>query len=216
MRSARVSTARGGGIAARRPVDGVRSLVHWLAVLRMRRLVLVGVLALRRGIAARQIDVDPSFVLLRVLLQSQLPAQSLYAGLDLLDVAWRVVALADNDVQVSLAVALGVADPLLEDLLGFFDELPVQIDGVGFDLADGVVLAEDELGGLLVVLVGLGGVGFGLQRHLVGLGAIAALVGLAGFASEVAVLVLLFAGEVTQAVIFLLRIGGLAIVVEGW
>lgn len=49
-----------------------------------------------------------------------------------------------------------------------------------------------------------------------GFGAIAALVGLAGFASEVAVLVLLFAGEVTQAVIFLLGIGGLTIVVEGW
>ena len=49
-----------------------------------------------------------------------------------------------------------------------------------------------------------------------GFGAIAALVGLAGFAGEVAVLVLLFAGEVTQAVIFLLGIGGLAIVVEGW
>jgi hypothetical protein len=36
-----------------------------------------------------------------------------------------VVALADNDVQVSLAARLGIADPSLQDVLGFLDELTV-------------------------------------------------------------------------------------------
>jgi hypothetical protein len=63
-----------------------------------------------------------------------------------------MIPLADNDVQVRLAGALGVADALLEDVLGLLDELAVQVDGVLGDPAGRVVLAEDELGRLLVVL----------------------------------------------------------------
>jgi hypothetical protein len=40
----------------------------------------------------------------------------------------------------------------------------VKIDGVAVHFADGVVFAEDELGGLLVVLVGFGGVRLALLR----------------------------------------------------
>ena len=115
-----------------------------------------------------------------------------------------MVSLADDHVEVRLAVLLGVADALLEDLLGLFDELAVQIDGVAVDFADGVVLAENELGGLLVVLVGFGGVRFALLRELFRPGAVAALVGLLGLRSEVLVLALLFTSEVAEAVVFLL------------
>jgi hypothetical protein len=55
-------------------------------------------------------------------------------------------------MQVRLPRGLGVADALLEDVLGLLDELAVQVDGVVGDAAGGVVLAEDELGRLLVVL----------------------------------------------------------------
>jgi len=126
-----------------------------------------------------------------------------------------VVSLADDHVEVRLAVLLGVADALLEDLLGLFDELAVQVDGVAVDFADGVVLAEDELGGLLVVLVGFGCVRLALLRQLFRLGAVAALVGLLRARGEVLVLALLFTSEVAEAVVFALGIT-VGSVVEGW
>jgi hypothetical protein len=117
-----------------------------------------------------------------------------------------VVSLADDHVQVRLAVLLGVANALLEDLLGLFDELAVKINGVAVDFADGVVFAEDELGGLLVVLVGFGGVRLALLRQLFRASAIAALVGLLRLRGEVLVLALLFTSEVAEAVVFLFGI----------
>jgi hypothetical protein len=143
---------------------------------------------------------------LSVVLQAEFAADLLDARLNLLHVVHRVVSLADDHVQVRLAVLLGVANALLENLLGFFDELAVQVDGVAVDFADGVVLAEDELRGLLVVLVGFGGVRLALLRQLFRTGAIAALVGLLGLRSEVLVLALLFTSEVAEAVVFLLGI----------
>jgi hypothetical protein len=189
---------------------GVRGSVVRLAVLRMLRLVLVAVVEvrhLRRSIAGGlQLNVHATLVVLSVVLQSEFAADLLDARLDLLHVVHRVVSLADDHVQVRLAVLLGVADALLEDLLGLLDELAVQVDGVAVDFADGVVLAEDELGGLLVVLVGFGGVRLALLRQLFRPGAVAALVGLLGLRSEMLVLTLLFTSEVTEAVIFLFGI----------
>jgi hypothetical protein len=101
---------------------------------------------------ASQVDIDAALVLLGGIVKPQLLAQTLDAGLDLLHVARRVVPLADNDMQVILTGALGVADALLEDILGLLDELAVQVNGVLGDATGCVVLAEDELGGLLVVL----------------------------------------------------------------
>lgn len=66
-----------------------------------------------------------------------------------------VVAFAHNHMKVSLAGALCVANPLLENFFCLFDELPVQINGVACDFSYGIVLAEDVLRGLFVVLVGL-------------------------------------------------------------
>ena len=93
-----------------------------------------------------------------------------------------VVALANDDVQMRLPGLLGVADALLEDLLGLLDELAVQVDGVGVDAADGVVFAENVLGRLFVVVVCFGG------------GAVAALVGLLGARGQRLVLRLFVAG----------------------
>ena len=126
-----------------------------------------------------------------------------------------MVSLADDHVEVRLAILLGIANALLEDLLGFFDKLAVQVDGVAVDFADGVVLAEDELGGLLVVFVGFGCVRLALLRQLFRLGAVAALVGLLRARGEVLVLALLFASEVAEAVVFALGIT-VGSVVEGW
>jgi hypothetical protein len=188
----------------------VRSSVVRLAVLRVLRLVLVAVVEvrhLRRSVAGRlQLDVHATLVVLSVVLQAEFAANLLDARLDLLHVVHGVVSLADDHVQVRLAVLLGVANALLEDLLGLFDELAVKINGVAVDFADGVVFAEDELGGLLVVLVGFGGVRLALLRQLFRASAIAALVGLLRLRGEVLVLALLFTSEVAEAVVFLFGI----------
>jgi hypothetical protein len=134
----------------------------------------------RRGAAALEVDVDAAGVLLGRVLEAELLADALDAGLDLLDVVGRVVALADNDVQVRLAVLLGVADALLENVLGLLDKLAVQVNGIIGDAARRVVLPKDVVRRLLVVLVHLGRVPLALVAQLLGLGAVAALVGLVG------------------------------------
>ncbi|KAL9036654.1 MAG: hypothetical protein Q9180_004174 [Flavoplaca navasiana] len=50
-------------------------------------------------------------------------------------------------------VGSGISDPLLENILGLLNELTVQIDGVAFNPPRGIVLAKDEVRGLLVVLI---------------------------------------------------------------
>lgn len=109
----------------------------------------------RRGhaadLAALEVDVDAARVVLGRVVQAQLAADLLDAGLDLLDVARAVVALADDDVQVCLPPRARVPDPRLEDVLGLLDELPVQVDGVVGHPPRRVVLPENVLGRLLVV-----------------------------------------------------------------
>ena len=61
--------------------------------------------------------------------------------------------MSDLHVEVSLACGLSVSDALLENILGFFDELAVQINGVSIDPADGIIFPEDVVGRLFVVLV---------------------------------------------------------------
>ena len=199
----------------------VRSRMMRLSILRMLRLVLLAVVEvrhLRRRTsmpALSQIDINATLILLGVVLQSQFPADLFDLGLDLLHVPNAVVAFADDDVQMSLARLLRVADALFEDLFGFFDELAVQVDGVRVDAADGVVFAENVLRGLFVQFVCFGGVGFALQREVVGGAAVAALVGLLGAGGEGLVLGLFVAGGVAEAVVFTFRVVGGG-VVEGW
>jgi hypothetical protein len=198
---------------------GVGSSMMRLAVLRMLRLVLLVVVELRhlrRSVASGlQFDVHATFVVLGVVLQSKFAADLLHARLDLLHMVDGVVSLADDHVEVRLAVLLGVADALLEDLLGLFDKLAVQVDGVARDFAYGVVFAEDEFGGLFVVLIGFGCVRLALLRQLFRLAAVAALVGMLRLRGEMLVLALLFASKIAEAIVFALRILRRA-VVEGW
>lgn len=142
----------------------VRGLVVRLAVVAMLWLVVLLVVVTRHllPMAASEVDEQPSFIVLRVVLQAQLAAYLLYARLDLLDVVWAVVSFADDDVKVRLAGRLCVSDSLFDDFLCFFHVLAVQIDGVASDFSYSVVLAEDELGSLLVYSVGLGSVSLGL------------------------------------------------------
>lgn len=106
----------------------------------------------RRGdVSARQIYIDPTSVFLGCEVEAHLVADLLDTGLELLHAARRVVALAHNDVQVRLPTCTGIPDARLEDVLGLFDELPMQVDGVGRHAARRVILAEDELGRLPVV-----------------------------------------------------------------
>lgn len=56
-----------------------------------------------------------------------------------------MVAPAHDDMQVSLAPGLSIADTRLKDVFGLLNELAVEIDGVAGDTPFGVVLAEDEL-----------------------------------------------------------------------
>lgn len=127
---------------------------------------------------ARQVNVYAALVLFGGAVQAELLAEALDGGLDLLDVADRVVPLADDDVQVALATGLGVADARLEDALGLLHELAVQVDGVLGHVARRVVLAEDVLGRLLVVRVTLRLVLLALVGQGLGAGAVAMLVGL--------------------------------------
>ena len=56
-------------------------------------------------------------------------------------------------MEVRLSCALCIFYSLLDDRLGLFDELTVQVDSVPVYLSDRIVLAEDELGRLSVVFI---------------------------------------------------------------
>lgn len=135
-----------------------------------------GVVAACPASSASQVDVDAALVLLGGVVEAELAAEALDAGLELLHAAGRVVALADDDVQMGLACGLGVADARLEDLPGLVDVLAVQVDGVVGDAARRVVLAEDELGRPPVVLGLPPLVPLALLRERLGLGAVAAFI----------------------------------------
>lgn len=74
-----------------------------------------------------------------------------------------MLPLPHDDVKVTLAPGLCVADARLQDRLCLVDELAVQVDGVGGDAVDAVVLAEDVGGGLGVVGGGGGLVAFAFE-----------------------------------------------------
>ena len=130
--------------------------------------------------AARQIDIDAPLVLLRRILQPHLATHLLHARRDLAHAARRVVALADDDVQVRLPPGLRVADARLQDVLRFFDVQPVQVDGVGCHAVGVVAFPENELRCLLVEGVPLRFVLLAEVGEVLGFGAVAAFVGLVG------------------------------------
>ena len=129
-------------------------------------------------LSAGEVDVEAALVLLDGVVDAHVAAHGLDGRADLAHVADAVVALADDDVQVGLAAGAGVADARAQDRLGLVDELAVQVDRVARHAARRVVLAEDELRGLLVVRVLLRRVPLALVGQRLGPGAVAALVGL--------------------------------------
>lgn len=110
----------------------------------------------RNRLSALEVDVYPPSIILCAIPEAQLAAELLHLGLELLKVVGRVVALADNSVQVRLASSLIRADALFENALRLFDELAVEVDAIGVDTARSVVLTEDVVGRLAVVLVHFG------------------------------------------------------------
>ena len=134
----------------------VRSRVMRLPILRMLRLMLLPVIEsrhLRRPMpitSLPQVDVDSALILLGIILQSQLPTNLLNLGLDLLHMPNTMIPFTHNNVQMPLPRLLRVSDALLQNLLRFLDELAVQVNGVRVYAADGVVFAENVLGGLFV------------------------------------------------------------------
>lgn len=110
--------------------------------------------------AALQINVDPALVLLSLVLKPQFAADLLDTGFDFLDMIARVIALADDDMEMVFASASGGFDAFLQHVLCFLDEEAVQIDCVALDAPVRVVLAEDVVARLPVVLLHFGGVLF--------------------------------------------------------
>lgn len=78
---------------------------------------------------------------------------------------------------MALALLCRVADALLENVLSLLDKLAVQVDRVVRVAAGRIVLAEDELAGLLVVLLHLAAVLLALVAQLLGGRAISVVVG---------------------------------------
>lgn len=162
-------------------------------------------------ITTAEIDINAPLILFSMILQAQFATDLLDARLDLLHMADTMIPAADNHMKMRLAVRLGVADALLEDVLGLLDKLAVQVDRVGRHAPVGVVLAEDKLRRLLVVLFHLGPVPFAFLGERVRRRPIALLVRLLRLGQRRRPLPGLFAREVAQSVVFLF--GGLRLIV---
>jgi hypothetical protein len=148
----------------------------------------------RNILAAGQVDVNSTLILLGSVRESQLLTQLLNARLNLLHMADGMIALADDDVQMGLALLLRGANPRAHNLLGLLDELAVQVNGVVRDPARGVVLAEYEFAGLPVVVVGFGRVLLCFDTEIVGAPAVAALICLLRLVRDLLALAHLVAG----------------------
>lgn len=138
----------------------VALLAAGVAVLATRGMTVLGAARMNwRGCICRttgQVDVDSSLVGFSVVLQAQLLTDPLHPRLDLLNMVRAVISFADDDMEMCLSCGLRVFDAFFKDILRLFDELPVQVYGVGGDAPFGIVLAKDELGGLFVVGLHLG------------------------------------------------------------
>ena len=137
------------------------------------------------GWTTSKVDIHAARVWLGDILESQFLAYLLHAGLDLLDVVNRVYAFTDDasysrscqlsiartvqfrddlHVKMRLPVLLRISNSLFQYVLGFFDELAVQIDGIPIYPSHGIVLAENIVRRLLVVLFHQLGMSFALLR----------------------------------------------------
>jgi hypothetical protein len=159
-------------------------------------------------------------------------ADLLNTRLDLLNVVDRVIALADNAVstirdvrpaanleryshmQMVLAGTLCVLDSLFQNLFGLFNELTVKVNSITIDSAYSIVLAEDELGGLSVVVVCLLTMFLCLLREVVSSTSISTRVCFLRLGGAVLALTVFLSRKVSQSVVFGFRVARL-LVVEG-
>ena len=114
-----------------------------------------------------QINIHPTLICLRLVLQSQLPTHLLHSRLNLLHMVNAMVTLSHNHMKMRLPLPPCNFYPFLEHIFGFFDEETVQVDRVGCDAVAGVVGAEYVVARLLVVLVHLRGMLFSFLAQVV-------------------------------------------------
>ena len=103
------------------------------------------------GWTSGEIDVYSPFIGFGVGLKVQLAANLLNSRLNFLDMMGAVVPFAHDNMQMCLSCGLGMSDSLLQYILGFFNKLAMEIDGVGGDTAFGVVFTKDIFRRLLIV-----------------------------------------------------------------
>jgi predicted neutral ceramidase superfamily lipid hydrolase len=104
-------------------------LLSTIAALLITLLVALPVVDVRHiDSTALEIDVYSSFVGFGVILETEFATDLFDSWFDLLDVPWGVVAFADDDVKMILAVGGGVFYAFFEDVFGFFDELTVEVN----------------------------------------------------------------------------------------
>ncbi len=82
-------------------------------------------------------------------------------------------------MQMGLSVRLSISYPLFNYIRSLFNELSVEINRIPVHSAYCVILSEDEVGGLLVVLVHHLAMSLALLRKLMGGRSISPLIGLA-------------------------------------
>jgi len=148
--------------------ERIGSLVLGFSMMRLVVLLGLAISSRRYGCSTSEVDVNSAFIVLSVVLKALLLADLLDARLDLLDVVDRVVALADNDMQMVLASTLCVLDSLFQNLFGLFHKLTVKVNGIAVNSSYGIVLAEDVLGSLSVVVVCLLSMALSFLRQVVG------------------------------------------------
>jgi len=192
----------------------IGSLVLRLSMMRLIVLLRLTIAGRWNGCSTSEVDVHSTFVLLGVVLKALLLADLLNTRFDLLNMVDRMIALADNDMQVGLAGTLCVLDSLFQNLFGLFNELTVKIDGITIDSAYSIVLAEDELGSLSVVVVCLLSMFLGLLREIVSSTSISTRVCFLRFGREVLALAVFLSRKVSQSVVLGFGVTRL-LVVEG-
>lgn len=167
------------------------------------------------NLSTGQVDVNPPLIRLGVILQSELLTDLFDPRLNLLYVPWTMIPLADDNMQMILSSAPCIFDSLLQDILSLLHELSVQIDGICWHAIGRIVLAKNEIGGLLIVLRHLLSVRLSFIGELFCCCAVAGIVGLFGAFEAGAAFGGFLTGEVAEAVVFLFGFVG-GVVVECW
>lgn len=211
----------------------VGSLVLRLSMMRLVVLLRLTISSRGYGGSTSEVYVDSAFIVLGMVLETLLLADLLDTRLDLLDVVDRVVTFADDAVttirrrnkgskrsrylhmQMVLAGALCVLDSLFQNLLGLFNKLTVEVNGITVDSSYSVVLAEDVFRSLSIVVVGLLTVVLCFLRQVVSGTSISTRIRLLRFGRTMLTFAVFLSRKVSQSIVLGLGVARL-LVVEGW